>query len=386
MEHLMPTSTTGTTFEVSDVAPATESLAEIPYHQAVTDFLGGAVESCSRYHGKLLAGVRSHPLIGTLHAAFCSHRPVSLSPDMIWLTLCQGFAHHVNAHADAQRHRLVKHEGKLELMVYRNEFVKGSPENDWPGVFAEFSEAIRAHIGDTHGLIVANFSTTGPVERAASEVVLLDAMQAFFSYEVVTMCGIPSITLEGTADDWRKIAGRVQEFRHFDLAWWVDMLQPLLEQFAAAADGRVDHGFWKSIYKWKGSDGSGSPHVSGWILKLFPYVANPEAKYAAFSGRESVAPPLRRNPWLCAPPSSDGPVRDDFPGLPAKAPFKWKIGPPGSEVVFDMEFIGGLVGIAQDPPTLCLRPEIGWAIREARAAEPGAAVDRLRTFRGSMWL
>jgi hypothetical protein len=30
-----------------------------------------------------------------------------------------------------------------------------------------------------------------------------------------------------------------------------------------------------------------------------------------------------------------------------------------------MEFIGGLVGIRQDPHTLRLRPEIGWAVREA---------------------
>src|SRR5262249_21944116 len=155
------------------------------------------VESCSRYHGKLVAEVRSHPLIGALHAAFSSHRPVTLSPDIIWLTLCQGFAHHINMNAETLRRRLVSHEGKLRLAVRRDGFVKGSPENDWPGVFAEFSEAIRAHIGDAHGLIVANFSTTGPVERAASEVVLLDSMQAFFSYEVHTICGIPSITLEG---------------------------------------------------------------------------------------------------------------------------------------------------------------------------------------------
>jgi hypothetical protein len=29
-----------------------------------------------------------------------------------------------------------------------------------------------------------------------------------------------------------------------------------------------------------------------------------------------------------------------------------------------MEFLGGFVGVAQDPATLALRPEIGWAVRE----------------------
>lgn len=34
-------------FAVPNVPPATESLPVIPYHQEVTEFLGGHVESCS---------------------------------------------------------------------------------------------------------------------------------------------------------------------------------------------------------------------------------------------------------------------------------------------------------------------------------------------------
>jgi hypothetical protein len=36
-----------------------------------------------------------------------------------------------------------------------------------------------------------------------------------------------------------------------------------------------------------------------------------------------------------------------------------------SGTYFDMDFLGGLVGVAQDQETLALRPEIGWAVREA---------------------
>jgi hypothetical protein len=377
-EEFMKTTVAGKTFAVSDVVSATEPLPEIHYHQAVMDFLGSPVESCSRYHGQLIAGVRSHPLIGTLHAAFNTHRPVTLSPDIVWLTLCQGLAHHVNAHAETLRHRLVRHADRIPLSVRRDEFVKGSPENPWPDVFAEFSAAIGAHLGDPHSLIVADFSTTGPVERAASEVVLLDTMQAFFSYEVHSACGIPSITLEGTAEDWRKIADRVREFRRFDLDWWIEAVQPVMNQFVAAAEGKVDRGFWDSIYKWHGSRGSGSPHVSGWILKLFPYVDNPEAKYGWLPRRESSASPLRPNPWLSTSPPRFGPGRDDFPSLPAKAPFVWKY----FNTDYEMEFVGGLIGITQDPETLCLRPEIGWAILDKhklnQIAAEAAAIEEAR--------
>jgi hypothetical protein len=353
-------------FSVSDVVPATEPLPEAPYYEAVAAFLGGRVESCSCYHGTLVEGLRSHPLIGALHLGFASHRPVCLSPDIIWLTMAQGFAHHVNANAEVLRRRLVKHDGKVVLIVRRDEFVKGSPENDWPGTFAEFSAGIEAHVGAAQCLIVADFSTTRAAERAASEVVLLDTMQAFFSYELRTKCGIPAITLEGTVDDWREIRRRVNEFERFDLGWWVKPLRPILDQFVAAAEGRVDRQFWESIYQWGGPAGSGSPYVSGWALKLFPYLDNHEAKYARLYGERTDAAPLRPNPWLDARPAESGPGRDDFPSLPARAPFRWKY----YGETYEMELIGGLLGVRQDADTLCLRPEIGWAVRDERKACP----------------
>ena len=367
-------------FAVSNVPPATEPLPVIPYHQAVTEFLGGQIESCSQYHGQLVADVRMHPLIEALHRAFATHRPICFSPDIIWLTLTQGLAHHINANAEQLRHHFVRHEGKLKIVVRRDDFLKGSPEHPWPEVFHEFSMAIRDHIGDAHSLIVANFSTTGPVERAASEIVLMDAMQAYLTYEVQTICGIPSISLEGTQDDWQAIAHRAQEFRRFGLDWWVIALEPLLDQFVAAARGKIDQPFWDSIYKWHGSKGSGHlSFVSGWISRLFPYL-NPVEQIGC-SFRTVAEQSFCRNPWMTLPPSLEsGPAPDRFPHLPARAPFQWKY----FETHFDMEFIGGLIGIKQDAQTLCLRPEIGWAVWEVGAEERKINADHQAAIREYM--
>ncbi len=359
------------TFAVSRVRPATSPLPELPYAEAVAGLLDGPVEACSRYHGRLVANVRSHPLIAALHAAFTTHRPVCLSPDVVWLTLTQGLANHVNANAEELRRHFVRHEGRLTVVVRRDDFVKGSPENPWPEVFGEFSAAIRDHVGDAHALIVADFSTTGPVERAASEVVLLDAMQSYFEYEVHTACGIPAVTLEGTAEDWRAVARRAEAFAQYGLDWWVRELRPVLGQFVAASAGRVDRAFWESVYKYRGPRGSGSPFVTGWVNALFPYLANPAAKYARYTGKAD-APPYRRNPHVGGAAGRHGPSRDDFPSLPAKAPFLWQyLGTP-----FDMEFIGGLVGVRQDAETLCLRPEVGWAVRPAGATAGAGRPER----------
>jgi hypothetical protein len=82
------------------------------------------------------------------------------------------------------------------------------------------------------------------------------------------------------------------------------------------------------------------------------------------TGKATTEPLLCRNPMVAR--GRQGflpPGRDDIPCLPAKAPFIWRY----MGTAYDMEFVGGLIGIAQDPATLCLRPEIGWAVRDALA-------------------
>jgi hypothetical protein len=374
-------SVTTTTFPVSDVRRATTPLSEVPYKQAIdalfheqpeftfSEVLGkkpppvavrkaphGRVEACTRYHGRLLADVRFHPLVGALHFAFLDHRPLTLSPDMIWLLICQGVANHINAHAERLRSRLVHHEGKQTIEVRRDDFVKGSPENPWPDVFHDFSTQIRNHVGPAIDRFLPDFTTTGPVERAACEVVLLDAMQSYFEYSLITVCGIPAITLEGTPKDWQTLADRAQDFSDLDLDWWLTPLSSLLARCSEAARGSVDLPFWRSLYKYE--DSSGGPHITGWITAFFPYLKN------ADTGRASV-----RNPGFRE--TSGGliynPPRLTIGYLPsglAVAPFRWDY----LLTSIDMEFLGGFVGVAQDAKTLTLRPEIGWAVREAPAA------------------
>jgi hypothetical protein len=249
----------------------------------------------------------------------------------------------------------------VKITVQRDDFFKGSPENPWPEVFGEFSGQIRAHLGaTTHDLLLPSFSTTGGVERAAAEVVLLDAMQSYFSYEFKTLCGIPHIALEGTPDDWAQLADRTRGLAQFGLGWWTDALAPVLDQFTAASQGRADVRFWQSIYKLDRE--SGGPFASGWITTLFPYLKDGQSGLATC-----------RNPWLqertntakgSRPQFNDGPTTEAFPSGMARAPFVWDY--LGKR--FAMEFLGGFVGVAQEADTLRLRPEIGWAVREQFAA------------------
>jgi hypothetical protein len=117
---------------------------------------------------------------------------------------------------------------------------------------------------------VASFSTTGPVERTASEIALMSAMRPYFNHRLTTLCGIPEITLLGTPDDWRSIRRRASVLSEFDLGWWCRALEPILDQFVAASTGSVDVEFWQSLFKLHA--GSGGRWITGWTTALFPYI------------------------------------------------------------------------------------------------------------------
>jgi hypothetical protein len=381
-----------TTFEVSKVVRATSPLPEVPYKQAVEALLtpglpeherrriegiakwGYAVplpeapprpvEACARYHGRLMGRVAYHPFVAAVHRAFMDHRPLCLSPDAIWLLICQGVANHINTNAERLRSRFVRHEGRVQIDVRRDDFVKGSPENPWPEVFSEFSTKVRDHVGPTLGLFLPAFSTTGPVERAAAEIVLLDAMRSYFRYAFRSRCGIPAVTLEGTTEDWEALAERAGAFADYGLEAWIEVLRPILRQFVRASQGDVARTFWRSLYKL--NDRSGGPVITGWITAFFPYLKDNRTGGASVPSGvlfrddqeelKRMLYPSGRADW-----DTPGFSADSLPSGLSKAPFRWHY----LEKTFDMEFLGGLMGVAQDSETLTLRPEIGWAVREA---------------------
>lgn len=329
------------------LARPTAPLDEVSPKLAVEHLLRGQVEACSEYGGSVIAS-DYHAFIAALHRAFVDHRPFVLSPDMLWLLIAQGFANHVNKNAEEMRAYFVKHEEKKLLEVIRNDFYKGSPENPWDEVFGAFSAHIKREIGDAnHSNIVATFSTTGPIEKAACEVVLMDSMKSYFDYLVTTRCGIPEVQLEGKSEDWIQLTNKAHVLGStYKLTWWTDRILPWLEKIAEQSQGRGDPTFWRDIYKWNG--GSGGPYFNGWIVDFIPYV--------------TVDDSMMRN-WLFQG-SNDfeyhGMRNTDLPSSLSMVPFIWDY--CGTQ--FQYQFVAGFTSFTQDHESLAIRPKIGWAVRE----------------------
>jgi Domain of unknown function (DUF4419)/HAD domain in Swiss Army Knife RNA repair proteins len=369
------TDTKGITFTVANVQPTTQPLPEIPYQQAINElFLAERlvlaqslkIKACSRHHNQLLvAHIDYHPLVAALHLAYAHHHPLSLSPDLIWLLICQGVAHHINANAEQLRPQLVQYQE--QLIINHQEFHQGFPDNSWYLVLNQFSALLKKCLGNQYELFVANFSTTEATERVAAEIVLMEAMPKYFHSELdKTMGGgIPTITLEGTPTDWQNIMERVEAFVTLELDWWLKPLRSILREWVAAAQGKSNPTFWRFMYRIYPSTGQCSlESATGWIALFFPYL----------NDKQGI--PTRRNSWLTgkrnlkellSASQQHGVYNFQFPTGLAKAPVVYLERNDCGNILrrYDMEFLAGFMGVTQNPNTLCLRPEMGWALRDS---------------------
>ena len=286
----------------------------------------------------------------TLLTAYAEHRPVVISPDMIWCLICQGFSHHINLDPEKYRDRMVFHQGKETLEVRRVEPKEFTPEQ-WEDIIREFAQMVDEKTkGSVASAIVTDFSTTTPVEAISSRITLLDTVKSYFEFVVIQMiCGIPHITLKGTPKDWQKIADNIQEFRQFDLDWWIDSLSPILEEFVKAANGYPDPTFWKSIVMTWRTDlvrGGGCmpsdeepTKVDGWFLKFFPYCKDGRTPDKV-SIEESMLAERVSVPFILRKCDTLGNVVEET----------------------KMKMTAGMIGVSEDRDTYALTPKFGWFI------------------------
>ncbi|MBN2728408.1 MAG: DUF4419 domain-containing protein [Bacteroidales bacterium] len=329
-----------------DVAPVdiTDTLyPDTSFKEAIEFKLGGEIQGYSHSnHAERMIPVDNHGFLTAVHLSYAKHYPLVISPDMIWLLICQGLAQHISANPEEFRNQIVSHSGKAKIEIVRLDFKRGDEKNPWHEVFAEFSDSLSNKIdGELYSAFVHEFSTTGVDEKAAFEIALMEAVEPFFSFDLNIACGIPKIYLEGETKDWQWIQENVQVLRKYKLDAWADALEPVLDQFVLASKGDIDKVFWQSFYFWKNMCGV---RINGWVCSFFPY--DPYGNY--------------REKWL-----------QKSPGERTLAPMGL---PSGISVVpftlidyterIKMEFLSGFLGIEQDTVTMALRPVIGYAVWE----------------------
>ena len=281
--------------------------------------------------------------------AYADHRPIVLSPDIIWNLIAQGFCQHVNNNPEALRDRIVYHEkGKIKLTITTNEELH-SPNVKWDKLLDAFDKQIAENTRDNLADVMrADFSTTDKTARIVSQMTLMSSVKAFFDYSVIYVkCGIPSITLEGTPEDWLKVRNKAIQLRKYDLDWWLIDLIPILNEFFQASQGNVHKAFWRNIVKKDrpekfvggGCSWDRPTELDGWFLKLMPYDRK---------GKRT--------------PNKVSYEYDDMPSQVINVDFMYKN--LETNTTTPMEMLCGFVGIEVDSTTNAMRPKLGWMVCE----------------------
>jgi hypothetical protein len=249
----------------------------------------------------------------------------------------------------------VSHEGKKRLTVFIDGPMPVDAES-WSHVVEQFGK----QIGDA--TFECDFSTSTEVERVAGRVAMMDAYAPYYAFEAVCVCGIPSITLTGTADDWRKIRARVDDLSVLGLSRWLRSLAPIMDEFVRAASGDARTEFWKRIYN--PADAYGGEVVTGWISRFYPYLA-----LEGTNGAPNPMLGLR----LGEPRGEPGPgiSTHHVPATLCRATINVRELGANRVVALD----AGLAGVAQDPDG-ALRPVAGWALLDA-PPDIETVIDRL---------
>lgn len=300
-----------------------------------------------------------HSFFEGMYAAYAEHRPFTLSPDMIWLLISQGFASHVNNNSEELRSMFVNFKDKTTLVVRNDKIFLDNPNSPWNEVFPEFSKQISSYTGkQLTETLTANFSTTTPITKIASQITLMESMKSYFNFVGFRMaCGIPEITLEGTTQDWQHVLTKTEALRKYKLDWWVDEMEPVLKQFIQASKGKVDKAFWKDMFKYHSAGKCGSPLIiDGWIVKFFPYNENGKR-----NGLKEVV------------------GLGTFPNEIVRIDLKYINSDSfGNFTETPLELWAGFVGLKQNNKTFGLKPEIGWMIRKKDTTYSKVLADKLK--------
>ena len=306
------------------------------------------------FEGQQLGYIGDDNFYKCLVQAYADHHPLVLSPDMVWLIISQGFSRYVNAHTEEMRDLLVFHEGKMELVVNSDNNIL-LPKGNWELLLNDFSDCIAKNTkGELADLMTANFSTTGITERIASQVSLMDVVKKYFIYtRISASCGIPSITLKGSPEDWQKVLDKVRSLKKYHLEKWASDLEDILKEFVKASKGNHNTSFWQSIVKKRridqiktGNECLTDPkkitYLDGWFLKFFPNELGETP--------DSVV-------W-----------NHDMPQEMVRVSFRQVLTDPDSGMPLDtipMQLWAGFVGVEEDAKTYALSPKIGWLARIA---------------------
>jgi hypothetical protein len=228
-----------------------------------------------------VSGLRGHPILEGYYQSYAKHIPVTVSPDILWMLIVQGFSRHIDQNAEKLRNKFVDFDGQKALIVGGDEWtIEEITREGWESTFAAFVELIKRNAGDSMiKIITPTFSTTTPTIQVSSQIAIMSCFKNYFKYiRLYGGCGFPYINLQGTLKDYEELKSKVEKLKGFDIDDWIMELIIIIDKIIETKKGKIDIDFWKNMIKNKETmepRGSGAltkvENIDGWLLNFYPY-------------------------------------------------------------------------------------------------------------------
>jgi len=228
---------------------------------------------------KLANGDTHNNLINTFLVSYNNHIPLRIRPDDIQLAIQMVIATCINNNAEKMRHLFVAHEGKMKLSVENSAF-----NADY---FCEsFKTLMQKNIKDPEFItrFTTRYTTTTQLISTVSNMLLMNTLKEYFSFEMVLGCGIPSVIMEGTREDWNLLKSFYEYFKDFladtELKVWFPHFDIILNMFVEMRmlqdSGEVEatpniKELWKRVISYVPQGSGDDTILGGWVRLLVPY-------------------------------------------------------------------------------------------------------------------
>ena len=134
--------------------------------------------------------------------------------------------------------------------------------------FAQFDDRWKCILDDP------KFTTDNDQDELLNCLISMAAKKNVFNPYGFTLCGIRKIVIEGTTEDWNKIKSKLGEYynnyKKEEVSEWLLRCVNFVEEILKAINGNANMDFWRSLYRFDQTRGSGArSYVSGHILDIY---------------------------------------------------------------------------------------------------------------------
>ena len=239
--------------------------------------------SFDRFSSELPLHPSNNGFVRAAIAAYCDHNHLTLRPEDIWFAILIQLKSYINAHAEELRSFFVAHQGQKELWIKAAGNIHTA---DFGGMARMMTELMSKNVVDPElqPWIMPAFSTTTETDKVVASIVMMGALQKFFSYGFELCCGVPSVTLLGVKADWEKILHRLEKLPNLgaEAVQFYNLLKPVLTRFVSSfdfPDSPETKDFWQKIAD-QSAGGSGPTYLSGWITAFCFWDEDGKSMYA----------------------------------------------------------------------------------------------------------